>query len=591
MASATAAEAPPSVSVILVNLDGAEHLPDCLDSVRAQDYPRERLDVIVVDNGSTDGSLEMLADRYPWVRVLAQGTNTGFAPAVNTGVRAATGDCVALLNNDMRADPGWVSSLVDGYDPASGVVCVAGQILSWDGTEVDFVEGTVNFYGMGNQVAFGRRREDVEVRDGAQLLFACGGSVLVGRDVWLDVGGFDEGFFAYFEDIDLGWRLNLLGYTVRLAAGARSYHRLHGTSSRFPDHQRLFLYERNSLRMIMKNYGDGLLPRALAPAVLLTAKRAGARAALDGAPYRIGGDREPTEEVPRTALAHLHALLSICDDLDDILARRAEVQRRRCRTDAELSELFVRPFQPVPDEVSYVDVQRRLVALFDLEDVFAERRATRVVALSNSARTEAIVRALDDVATVEVRSEAAGGVDAAQTADVVVVDDAARSRALPPVAGLLVVDVGDPSAPGAPVAPVAPEVLEGADLFVCRGSEDASALAKALADRGRVAPVIVVADASDAAGWRQSAAPLRDIVRRPWQVDGGRAPWTEDARLVLDQRTRQVAELQERVAELHKVIDHQEQRLEQLRRIPGVALLMRTRQWWRRSRTSGDENG
>ncbi|MBV8559749.1 MAG: glycosyltransferase, partial [Acidimicrobiia bacterium] len=156
MASATAADAPPSVSVILVNLDGAEHLPDCLDSLRAQDYPRERLDVIVVDNGSTDGSLEMLADRYPWVRVLAQGTNTGFAPAVNTGVRAATGACVALLNNDMRADPGWVSSLVDGYDPASGVVCVAGQILSWDGTEVDFVEGTVNFYGMGNQVAFGR---------------------------------------------------------------------------------------------------------------------------------------------------------------------------------------------------------------------------------------------------------------------------------------------------------------------------------------------------------------------------------------------------------------------------------------------------
>ena len=90
-----------------------------------------------------------------------------------------------------------------------------------------------------------------------------------------------------------------------LAAGARSYHRLHGTSSRFPDHQRMFLYERNSLRLIMKNFGDGLLPRTLAPALLLTAKRAGVRTGLDGAPYRIGGDREPTEEVPRLALAHL----------------------------------------------------------------------------------------------------------------------------------------------------------------------------------------------------------------------------------------------------------------------------------------------
>src|SRR5947209_14718905 len=219
--------APPAVSVVLVNLNGAEHLPDCLDSLRAQDYPAERLEVIVVDNGSTDGSLDMLAERYPWARVLPMGHNTGFAPAVNEGVRAATGECIALLNNDMRADPSWVTALVGGYDPAHDVVCVAGQILSWDGEEIDFVEGTVNFYGMGNQVAFGRRREEVEVREGAYLLFACGGSMLVGRDVWFDVGGFDDGFFAYFEDIDFGWRLNLLGYRVRLAAGAKSYHRLH----------------------------------------------------------------------------------------------------------------------------------------------------------------------------------------------------------------------------------------------------------------------------------------------------------------------------------------------------------------------------
>ena len=97
--------APPAVSVVLVNLNGAEHLPDCLDSLRAQDYPAERLEVIVVDNGSTDGSLDMLAERYPWARVLPMGHNTGFAPAVNEGVRAATGECIALLNNDMRADP------------------------------------------------------------------------------------------------------------------------------------------------------------------------------------------------------------------------------------------------------------------------------------------------------------------------------------------------------------------------------------------------------------------------------------------------------------------------------------------------------
>jgi GT2 family glycosyltransferase len=545
----------PSVSVVLVNLDGAEHLPDCLDSLRAQDYPADRLEVVLVDNGSTDGSLELLADRYPWVRVLAMGRNTGFAPAVNEGARAASGECIALLNNDMRADPGWVRALAEAYDPAGGVVCVAGQILSWDGTEIDFVEGTVNFYGMGNQVAFGRPRNDVEVRDGADLLFACGGSMLVGRDVWLDVGGFDEGFFAYFEDIDLGWRLNLLGHTVRLAAGARSFHRLHGTSSRFPDHQRLFLYERNSLRLILKNYGDGLLPRALAPALLLTAKRAGVRSGLDAAPYRIGGDREPTEEVPRVALAHLHALLAICDDLDDILAKRQAVQQRRRRTDDELSHLFVRPMQPVPDEPSYVAVQQRLVELFDLDRTFAHQRATLVVAPSAASdRVHDIATALDDLAAVEV-VDGERLLSAGEVADVVLVDPRSWWPALGRVPGLVVALLPDPA------VDVDGGLLDAADVFLCRSDSDAGTWAKTLAERSREAPVVLVV--TDAAG----VGPLRGLVREPWTVKSRRARrWTEDARLALEQQ-------RQRTAELAAVVAAQEAKLDQIRRVPGYRVL------------------
>src|SRR5439155_14283775 len=135
----------------------------------------------------------------------------------------------------------------------------------------------------------------------------------------------------------------------------------------------------------------------------LMAKRAGVPVAPDAAPYRIGGDRDPTEEVPRLALAHLHALLSVSDDLDELLAKRAAVQRRRCRTDDELSHLFVRPMQPVPDEPSYVAVQQRLVELFDLDRTFAHQRATLVVAPSAASdNVHDIASALDDLAAVEV---------------------------------------------------------------------------------------------------------------------------------------------------------------------------------------------
>src|SRR5438067_6146434 len=208
----------------------------------------------------------------------------------------------------------------------------------------------------------------------------------------------------------------------------------------------MFLYERNSLRLIMINYGDGLLPRALAPALLLTAKRAGVRIGLDGAPYRIGGDREPTEEVPRLALAHLHALLSTCDDLEDILAKRAAVQERRRRTDDELLHLFVRPMQPVPDEPSYVEVQHRLVSLFELDRTFEERRATLVVAPSTaSPRVKAMASALDDLAGVEVAGDSARFLALVEVADLVIVDAGSWSPALRHTAGLVVVDLPDPA--------------------------------------------------------------------------------------------------------------------------------------------------
>ena len=500
-----------SVAVVVVNLNSAEDTRTCLDSLLAQDYPRELMDLIVVDNASTDGSLEMLARDYPSVRVLPQDTNTGFSPAVNTGARSAEAECLVLVNNDARIEPDFIRELVRAYDPGSGTVCVAGHIVNWDGTTLDFGEGAVNFYGMGQQLGYGTPIATAAIEDGRELLFACGGAMLVSRRVFLDSGGLDEDFFAYFEDVDFGWRLWVLGYRVVLATRAKAYHKMHGTSSRFPLHQRFLLYERNALRTIIKNYDDTNLNRTLAPSLLLLIKRALVRGGLPRSPYDIGGDGALNESVPRLALAHLHAVGDVIDDLEGLYEKRAQIQRARRRGDAEILPRFNRPLWPVLPERPYLEASATITGLFGLDTVFDKARASSVLVISNDAigekmsgpaiRAWEIAKALGGVAEVTVAVPAptdktAPGVTfavyedpdtltaLAEAAEVTLVQGYTVQRvpALATAPTLLVVDLYDPwlfenlelhtGDPGADAAlqfdaSVLNQLMDAGDFFVC----------------------------------------------------------------------------------------------------------------------------
>jgi GT2 family glycosyltransferase len=500
-----------SVAAVIVNLNSAEDMRTCLDSLLAQDYPRELLDIIVVDNASTDGSLEMLASEYPTVRVLPQASNTGFSPAVNTGARAAEAECLVLINNDARVEPDFVRELVRAYDPGSGAVCVAAHIVNWDGSTLDFGEGAVNFYGMGQQLGYGTPIATAAIEDGRELLFACGGAMLVSRRTFLDSGGLDEDFFAYFEDVDFGWRLWVLGYRVVLAARAKAYHRMHGTSSRFPLHQRFLLYERNALRTIIKNYDDANLTATLAPSLLLLIKRALVRGGLPRSPYDIGGDGALTESVPRLALAHLHAVGDVVDDLESLYERRAQIQRARRRPDTEILPRFNRPLWPVLPERPYLEASATVTGIFGLDTLFTHSRAGRVLVISNDTmgdkmsgpaiRAWEIAKALGGVAEVTVAVPAATDKTApgvnfavyedpdaltalAEAADVTLVQGYTVHRvpALATAPTLLVVDLYDPwlfenlelhtGDPGADEAlqfdaAVLNELIDAGDFFVC----------------------------------------------------------------------------------------------------------------------------
>jgi GT2 family glycosyltransferase len=345
------------VSLVVVNHDGANHLRSCLDSVAELDYPSDRLETVVVDNASSDESLTMLRQEYAWARVLALPKNVGFAAGVNAGAEGATGDCLALCNNDMRLEQSWLQELVAAYDPDGGARCIAGVILDWDGAHIDFAGGWVNFHGAAGQEHFGRPVEEVPLEDGREIPFACGGAMLVDRRRFLELGGFDPTFFALVEDVDFGWRSWLAGDRVRLAARARSLHRHSATTSRLGAQRLAFLSERNALRMLIKNLDDANVAPVLAAALFLLAERA----ALDPS----GAGHAP-----------LQATTAVTAELDDLLERRLDVQRLRVRTDPEVFRVFGSPLIAVGGDATYLETAARVTRMFGLDQLFAGRDQT-----------------------------------------------------------------------------------------------------------------------------------------------------------------------------------------------------------------------
>ncbi|MBM2811432.1 MAG: glycosyl transferase family 2, partial [Chloroflexi bacterium] len=375
----------PRLSIVIPNYDGEEHLTACLEALAELDYPADRREVIVVDNGSKDGSVQLIRRDFPSVRVVQSGSNLGLAAACNRGAHEATGSVVAFLNNDMRVQPGWARELVQPLIEQSDVAATGGRILSWTGKAIDFVGGTVNFYGHGFQPLHGRPAEESELAGPKPLLFACGGSMAVRRDVFLACGGFDEDFFAFFEDIDLGWRLWVLGYRVLYVPSAVAYHKGHATGSRMPAHQLRLLYERNAMATIIKNYDDANLARVLPAALFLAAKRALVYGHVDTSPYEPWADAsEEVEQIRRVGTAHMVALAQLSDQADHLWAKRAAVQNARRRGDRDVLALLEEPFQTNCLDEDYMEVQRGVQRVFGIDRLFeAARVAPRVLIISN----------------------------------------------------------------------------------------------------------------------------------------------------------------------------------------------------------------
>jgi GT2 family glycosyltransferase len=261
-----------TVTIVVVSYNGAHLLPRCLDSLLAQSGVDTPVEITVVDNASTDGTLTLLAERYPSVRVIAAGTNTGFAGGVALALRHSCAPVAVLFNNDAVASPDFLAALLEPFsDPTVGAVCA--KVLLTDDRGINSVGAEVTADG------FGRDRGWLEPDDGrydipTEVFVGSACSLGLRRRAIDEAGGIDEEYFLYYEDIDLTWRLRLFGWSVVTAPKAIVHHEHSATvGSGSPLHE--FYSERNRLLTMVKNGSGRLALRAVLVQPLTTLYVAG----------------------------------------------------------------------------------------------------------------------------------------------------------------------------------------------------------------------------------------------------------------------------------------------------------------------------
>jgi N-acetylglucosaminyl-diphospho-decaprenol L-rhamnosyltransferase len=250
-------------TVVIPTLNARELLADALESLGRQTIDAA---VVVVDNGSTDGTAEMVADRFPHVRVVRNDTNLGFGRAVNRAALGLDGDALVLLNNDVVCEPEFLERLLAPL-AEEGVGMVAGVLLQHGAPELVDSAGIELDPTLRSWDALWNRPAS-EVDAAPEPVGPCGGAAAYRLDAFQAAGGFDEVFFAYWEDVDLALRLRLAGHRCVRAAGARALHR-HGQTlgAASPAQRRLEAFGRAFVLARYRVARRGLLTRAMIAAL------------------------------------------------------------------------------------------------------------------------------------------------------------------------------------------------------------------------------------------------------------------------------------------------------------------------------------
>ncbi len=342
-----------TTEIIIVNWNNRVETLECVRAVEAQLADAEGSSITVVDNGSTDGSPDAIAARHPQAKLFALTENRGFTGGLAAALAGSSATNVIFLNNDAVPQPGWLAAFTAAMAKApEDVISIGGKIVDPTGTTIDFIGGLLTFDGHAFQNGFrypvGSREEPA---GGDEILFACGGNMIVRRAAMMELGAFDDDFFAYLEDVDFGWRSWIAGYRVLFEPAALVRHASSTTSNRLGDFERGVLFERNALQTAIKNYEN--LPESGASVLFAYLHRlhhyattrnrdAGELSRDFRAPSKKRRwSRKPLVAIddPLTAM-QFRALDWIMKNDARLARKRHDVQRRRRRSDREIFERF-----------------------------------------------------------------------------------------------------------------------------------------------------------------------------------------------------------------------------------------------------------
>jgi len=282
------------------------------------------------------------------------------------------------LNNDAKPDSGWLREGINSLFSGPRVGAVASRVLDWEGKTIDYAGAGLTWYGMGYRPLSGHPANRKKEAGPGPVLFGTGSAMMVRREVYEELGGFDEDFFMFFEDVDFGWRLNLLGYQYLYEPESLVFHKHHQSMKDVGNHKEEYLLERNALMCLYKNLGQEKLRTILPAAMLMSTRRAVSRTGVDTESFDLRRSDDAVGADPLN-LVPLMAFDQFLEKLPSLKLKRAQVQSSRVVSDVQMWKLFGEPEAPMSTEPNYLRGYDSLQAVFDM---VSDPEATTVLVIT-----------------------------------------------------------------------------------------------------------------------------------------------------------------------------------------------------------------